>query len=273
MTSLPTLVFVHAHPDDEAFFGSGAVAHYADLGHRVVLVTCTNGQLGFDSSHLAGIQAGHDDASTRAVRAGELQRAATLLGFSRVITLGYDDSGMDGWPQNASPTAFMNADVDVVARLLATIFDEEGAAVVITYDERGFYGHPDHIKANVVTQRALEFSSRVERLYYPIVPKGIMANLVGDAIALGLSMPDWILEAENDSPDELVATTLDVTPYAKRKQAAMATHESQIDNADLIAMDDRLFTLLFGTEYYQRAWARDDVTGDEHDLFGGGSWV
>jgi LmbE family N-acetylglucosaminyl deacetylase len=269
MSPLPTLVCVHAHPDDEAFFGAGASAHYAALGHRVVLITCTYGQLGIDGAGRAGNEALHDSLVTKSVRAGELQRAAALLGFSRVVTLGFDDSGMKGWPENDNPDAFMNVDVDAVARTIASIFDEEHAAVVVTYDENGFYGHPDHVQANVVTRRALDFSSSVERLYYPVVPRGVITRFVAGAKDLDLSMPAWVLDAGTNIPDELVATTMDVGAYARLKQEAMATHASQTDNADLVRMNEELFTLLFGTEYYQRAWSRHEATADGADLFGG----
>jgi LmbE family N-acetylglucosaminyl deacetylase len=263
------MVCVHAHPDDEAFFGAGATAHYAALGHRVVLITCTSGQLGFDGEGRSGDQAGHDTAETRATRARELQRAAQTLGFARVVTLGYDDSGMMGWPQNTNPDAFMNADVDAVARTIAAIVDEEDARVVVTYDEHGFYGHPDHIWANVVTRRALALSASVDRLYYSVVPEGIMTSLVERAQAQGLSLPAWVLDASTHVKDDLVSTTLDVSGYLDTKRDAMAAHASQIDNEDLVEMNDELFSLLFSIEYYQRAWSRDDTAGDKTDLMGG----
>ena len=269
MTSTRTLVAVHAHPDDEAFFGAGATAHYAALGYRVVLVTCTNGRLGFDLDGREGVEVGHDHAETRAVRAGELQRAASLLGFTRVVTLGYEDSGMRGWATNDDPGAFVNADVEAVARTLAALFDEVGATVVVTYDENGFYGHPDHVRANEVTRRALELSSRVERLYYPVVPRGVLERVSEGAAALGLSLPAWVREADLTVDDALVATTLDVADLATTKQRAMATHASQIDNGDLVHMDERLFRLMFGVEYYRRAWSRRPTEGDATDLFRG----
>jgi len=269
MSSLPTLVCVHAHPDDEAFFGAGASAHYAALGHRVVLITCTYGQLGIDLARRPGNEAQHDSLATKIVRAGELQRAAALLGIARVVTLGFEDSGMKGWPENDHPNAFINVDVDAVAGTIATIFDQERAVVVVTYDENGFYGHPDHVQANVVTRRALDFSSSVERLYYPVVPRGVITKFVAGAKDLDLSMPAWVLDAGTNIPDELVATTMDVSAYAKLKQEAMAAHASQVDNGDLVRMNEELFTLLFGTEYYQRAWSRHAATGDGADLFGG----
>jgi LmbE family N-acetylglucosaminyl deacetylase len=262
-------VCVHAHPDDEAIFTAGITSFYADLDYRVVLITCTNGQLGFDDHGRPGSDPLHDSEVTRATRAGELQRAALVAGFSRVVTLGYDDSGMRGWSQNDRPSAFMNADVHAVARTLAAIMDEEGASVVVTYDENGFYGHPDHIMANTVTRAALGMAASAQRLYYPVVPKGILEAFVARARAKGMFLPAWIVDASLTVPDETVAATMDVRPYAKRKHLAIATHASQVDNADLVTMDEELFTLLFGIEYYQRAWSRDVTSGDETDLFGG----
>jgi len=262
-------VCVHAHPDDEALFTAGASLHYAALGYHVVLVTCTNGQLGFDDQGRPGPDPAHDLTVTRALRAGELQRAANLAGFSRSVSLGYDDSGMIGWPQNADPEAFMNCDVDGTSRTLAALFDEVRATVVLTYDENGFYGHPDHIMANVVTRRALEMASTVERLYYPVVPQSVLASFVPQAQATGVFLPQWVLEANYGIADELVATSIDVTRFAEQKQACIAAHASQIDNADLVTMDPRLFSLLFGTEFYQRAWSRSAASGDATDLFGG----
>ncbi|MGD0691456.1 MAG: PIG-L family deacetylase [Acidimicrobiales bacterium] len=269
MTFAPTLMCVHAHPDDEAIFTAGVTSHYGDLGYRVVLITCTNGQLGFDDHGRPGSDPLHDVEATRAMRAGELQHAAAVAGFSRVVTLGYEDSGMKGWAQNDRPNAFMNADVDSVARTLASIMDEERAAVVVTYDENGFYGHPDHIMANVVTRAAISMSPSPMRLYYPVAPRGVLEEFVAGATANGVYLPAWILDATHTVADDTVATTMDVRAVAKRKHQAIAIHASQVDNADLVTMDEELFTLLFGIEYYQRAWSRDVTSGDETDLFGG----
>jgi LmbE family N-acetylglucosaminyl deacetylase len=269
MANSKTLVCVHAHPDDEAIFTAGISSHYAAVGYDVVLVTCTNGRLGFDAQHRAGDVSQHDELETISTRSSELHRSAALVGFSRIVTLGFDDSGMVGWPQNKNPRAFMNCDVDRVARTLAALFDEVGAMVVVTYDENGFYGHPDHIMANVVTQRALAFAHSPQRLYYPVVPQGAIQNFVVRAQQQGFTLPAFILEADFGIPDDLLATTMDVNAYVDVKQAALRTHSSQSDNADLIAMEPDLFALMFGTEWFQRAWSRHEATDDATDLFGG----
>ncbi len=269
MDSRPTLLCVHAHPDDEALFTGGITSYYAERGYRVVLVTCTDGQYGFDPVGRSGDDPDHDTLATRATRAGELARAAATVGYERAVQLGFHDSGMVGWPQNDDPNAFMNADVDACGATLAAIMDEVGAQVIVTYDESGFYHHPDHVQANVVTRRAVMMATAPERLYYPIVPQSVLTQFVPDARALEIFLPAWVLEAGIGTADELVTTTMDVGAYVARKQDAIATHATQIDNADLVSMDHELFVTLFGTEYYQRAWTRRPAQGDAHDLFGG----
>jgi LmbE family N-acetylglucosaminyl deacetylase len=97
----------------------------------------------------------------------------------------------------------------------------------------------------------------------------VLEKFTRDAKVQGVYLPAWIIDATPDTPDELVACVMDVTEYATRKQEAIALHGSQIDNGDLVTMSTELFTLLFGTEYYQRAWSRSPVEGDHTDLFGG----
>jgi LmbE family N-acetylglucosaminyl deacetylase len=265
-----TLLCVHAHPDDEALFTAGITSHYASQGVRTVLVTCTLGQLGIDSHGRSGATPGHDALATRATRAAELQRAGVLVGFQRQISLGYLDSGMGGWSTNEDPDAFMNVEVEAVARVLADIIDQEGAAVVVTYDENGFYGHPDHIMANVVTRRAVEMSARAQRLFYPVLPRGVLGSFLRRARERGVMLPAWVHDAVADIPDDAVDCVMDVARYSALKQAAIATHASQVDNADLTSMEPELFHLLFGSEYYQVGWRRDGVSlACAGDLFGG----
>ncbi|MBW4030872.1 MAG: GlcNAc-PI de-N-acetylase [Acidobacteria bacterium] len=265
-----TLLCVHAHPDDESLFTAGITSHYAELGVRNVLVTCTLGQLGIDQAGHTGEDAGHDAAATSATRAAELRRAATLVGVARQITLGFKDSGMVGWESNADPDAFMNADVESTAKLIADIIDQESATVIVTYDENGFYGHPDHVMANAVTRRAVQLSTSAQRLFYPVVPRGVLRTFITRALAQGVHLPAWVQDAVADIDDQTVASVMDVARFSARKQRAIAAHASQTDNADLVSMDPELFALIFGTEYYQLGWRRDDPSlacGD--DLFGG----
>jgi LmbE family N-acetylglucosaminyl deacetylase len=261
---------VHAHPDDESLFTAGTTSHYAARGARNVLVTCTLGQLGVDDQGRSGNDPHHDAAVTAATRAAELRRAGSLVGFDRQITLGHRDSGMRGWTTNDHPDAFVNVDVEASARVVADLIDQEDAAVVVTYDENGFYGHPDHVTAHRVTRRAVELSARAQRLFYPVVPRTVLHSFVTLARERGVFLPAWVEDAVADTDDDAVASTIDVTRFAELKQRAIATHASQTDNADLVTMDRELFGLLFGTEYYRLGWRRDTTSlACAEDLFGG----
>ena len=265
-----TLLCVHAHPDDEAIFTAGITSHYAEQGYRCVLVTCTLGQLGLDDHGRNGAQPGHNALATRATRAGEHPSAGALVGYARQITLGYLDSGMMGWLANQDPDAFMNVDVETTARVLADIIDQEDAAVVVTYDENGFYGHPDHVMANIVARRAMELSTRAQRLFYPVVPRGVLSSFVAQSREQVVFLPAWIEDAVANIPDDSVDCVMDVSRFSALKQGAIATHDSQVDNADLVTMAPELFSLLFGTEYYQLGWRRDNTSvACAEDLFGG----
>jgi LmbE family N-acetylglucosaminyl deacetylase len=260
---------VHAHPDDEAVFTAGTSRHYADVGRRVVLVTCTNGRLGVDDQWLAGSDPAHHTDWVRETRAGELVRSAALVGAHRTVCLGYDDSGLPGWPQNADPTAFVHADDGAVAAALVAVMEEEHATVVLTYDERGYYGHPDHIKAHDVTMRAAAATTCVERVYFPVTPRRVLEEFVPAARARRVHLPVWVIDAGGGVEDDAVDVTIDARDLAPIKQASIAAHASQVDNADLTNMDEDLFQLLFGREFYILGWRRRELPTAPDDLFGG----
>lgn len=272
MSTRPTLLCVHAHPDDEALFTAGISSHYAEQGFRVVLVTCTDGRLGIDYAGRSGEHPDHDADDTSRRRSEELTRAAALVGFDTCISLGFHDSGMAGWSPALPAEAFVQCDVAATASNLARIIDDVNATVVVTYDENGYYGHPDHIMANRVTRAAVEASRTAQRLFYVVTPQRTVTEFLRRASAENLSMPAWITSALPPIADDAISTTMDVAHFARRKQEAIATHASQTDNQDLVAMDPTLFQLLFGTEYYHYAWRRNPADiACSADLFGGKS--
>ena len=135
-----TVVSFHAHPDDESLLTGGTLAKVAAEGHRVVLVTATEGARG-----LAGPGDGAGSALAER-RMGELRQAARLLGCQSVHSLRYDDSGVIVDPSD--PGAFANAEIDEAAQRLAEILVRERADVLTIYDANGGYGHPDHVQAH-----------------------------------------------------------------------------------------------------------------------------
>lgn len=271
MTTRPlTLLCVHAHPDDEALFTGGIEALYSDRGVRQVLVTCTNGALGFDGQGRGSRHEGFDADPVVVNRGRELEASAKILGIDRVVTLGYADSGMAGWPENSHPDAFVNQPRDeIVARLVALI-DEEQPEVVVTYDANGFYGHPDHITTHEVTLAAVEASRIPAKLYTVAIAESALTGFVELAEHSGMDLPDWIAEGLiAGTPDAAVQTVIDCTSVVDRKHRALAAHATQTDNADLVAMDDELFSAIFGTEMFVRVIDRTGSALPETDLFAG----
>src|SRR5687768_3197723 len=125
---MSTLVWLHAHPDDESMLTGGSMLRAADEGHRNVLVVATGGEQGEVPDDLAPGESLVDR------RRAETEASAALLGIERIVWLGYADSGMTGWEQNRHPGAFLQADTEDAARRLAAVLDEEQAAVLVTYD-------------------------------------------------------------------------------------------------------------------------------------------
>ena len=266
MTRPLTLMAVHAHPDDEASTTGGILARYSAEGVRTVLVTCTNGELGDTPSAKPGDEE-HDTADVVALRLRELEDSCKVLGISHLETLGYHDSGMMGWPQNDAPGSFWSMPLEEAAAPLVALMQTYQPDVVITYDDFGFYGHPDHIQAHRITLAALETTGLPAKLYFPTFRRSAMKAFAGGLADLGVELPP--MEDDFGSPDEDIAATIDCTPYAQQKFASLAAHVSQAENIFFLKFPMDVFTSVFGTEEFVRerpAWTGGD---GETDLFAG----
>ena len=156
------LLLVHAHPDDESIETGATMARYAAAGVPVTLVTCTLGELGeVIPADLAYLAAGRGDLLGK-YRIGELEAACAALGVRDHRFLGgpgrWRDSGMMGLPSNDDPGCFWQADLDEAVLGLVAIIREVRPRVMVSYDDRGFYGHPDHIQAHRVAWRAFQLA-------------------------------------------------------------------------------------------------------------------
>lgn len=206
------LMAVHAHPDDEIFNG-GTFARYAEEGARTVLVTCTLGEEG----EIVDPTMDADAIRPRLgeVRTEELRCSVEALGIERLHLLGYRDSGMVNTPANANPLAFTNVDVEAAAARLVALVRAERPQVIITYDEQGGYGHPDHIMTHRIAAIAYESAADTERfpvqpgepgpwqpskLYYIAWPRERMMQLRQEVIARGL--PDPFARAESAQSEQ-----------------------------------------------------------------------
>ncbi len=149
-----TLMAVHAHPDDECFGTGGILPKYAAEGVRTVLVTATRGEEG--EIHDPDLTEEEARPRLAEIRTEELRRAAAILNIGAQEFLGYRDSGMAGTPSNERADSFNKADLDEATGRLVRLIRRYRPQVLVTYNEDGGYGHPDHIQCHRVTMRAFD---------------------------------------------------------------------------------------------------------------------
>ncbi|MFI0356822.1 PIG-L family deacetylase [Actinomadura sp. 9N407] len=264
-----TLMAVHAHPDDEVLGTGGLLARSAAEGIRTVLVTCTNGEAGDDAEGLKPDDPRHDADAVARQRLAELRESADLLGIEHVELLGYRDSGMVGWDTNAHPEAFANVPVDTAARRLAELMERYRPQVVVTYDENGGYGHPDHIQAHRIAMAATESTGIPSKLYYTAVPRSGIEQMMTYMKDSGADMGDFELPDDFGVPDEMITSVLDVTAYVEHKRKALEAHASQSDGIFMLRLPEEAQMMAFGFEPFIRQICKVDAPDQEDDLFAG----
>ncbi|GAA3008609.1 N-acetyl-1-D-myo-inositol-2-amino-2-deoxy-alpha-D -glucopyranoside deacetylase [Kitasatospora albolonga] len=281
------LLLVHAHPDDESIGNGTTMARYAAEGAGVTLVTCTLGEGGeVIPPELAELTADRTDRLGE-YRIGELAAAMRELGVTDHRFLGgpgrYRDSGMMGLPENDRPDCFWRADLDEAAGHLVAVVREVRPQVLVTYDEQGGYGHPDHVKAHQVAMRAHELAAdpgwrpelgpawRIAKVYWNRMPRPVIEAGLAAVAAAG---PFPGVAEPGDVPGvvdpEVVTTVLDGTAHAGAKAAAMAAHATQITvKGEWFALSNDLGQPLVATEYYQLVRGEPGPERPETDLFAG----
>ena len=271
-----TLMAVHAHPDDEATGTGGVLAKAAAEGIRTVLVTCTDGRCGDGPGGVKPGEPGHDPDAVVEMRRGELEKSAAVLNVDHLELLDYADSGMMGWPQNDEPGSFWGTPVDEAAGRLGELIRRYQPDVVVTYDENGFYGHPDHIQAHRITMAAVASTAlsglpgQPAKVYWTTAPRSEMQKFRQMMIELGA---DWD-EPDDDTPeiglpDEEITTWVDTTAFGGQKYDALAAHASQEENIFFLRMGREKFTELMGVETFVRVQDSTGTPLPENDLFAG----
>jgi N-acetyl-1-D-myo-inositol-2-amino-2-deoxy-alpha-D-glucopyranoside deacetylase len=276
------LLLVHAHPDDETINNGATMAMYAALGAQVTLVTCTRGEEGEvlveEHAHKA---ATHDDLLGEH-RVIELADAMKALGIKDYRFLGapdvqYRDSGMMETEPNKRSDNFWNANFDQATAHLIKVIDEVKPHVMITYDEFGGYGHPDHIQAHRVAMAAAEKSTwQIEKIYWNVMPRSVIQESIDKMKALGSDFMG--AESADDLPfckdDSFVTAHIDGNEYVNQKMDAMRAHATQIAvDGPFFALSNNLGLQVWGNEYYTLVKGEKsselDQNGRESDLFAG----
>ena len=296
----PTLMTVHAHPDDETIGTGGAMAKSVEAGHRVILVTGTRGELG--EIVVPEMDTADNHRRLGEIRAGELERAMGVLGVTEWENLGYRDSGMMGTDGNRDPRSYWQADLDEAARRLTWLVRRYRPDVMTTYNAFGGYSHPDHIRTHDVGIRAFAragdpawYPEQFEepgigpwapsKLYEQAIPASVRERMNTRMTELGKkpfwappddATPEQIAEMEAFAakmlvPDELVTTWVDVSGAPlEAKWKAIHEHVTQIS-------DESPFMLL-GFDGWRDSWANEayilresrvETALPETDLFAG----
>jgi N-acetyl-1-D-myo-inositol-2-amino-2-deoxy-alpha-D-glucopyranoside deacetylase len=282
-----TLLAVHAHPDDECIGTGGVLARYAAEGVHTVLLTCTDGAVG-EISDLALAS----PENLAQVRSRELDESVRILKVARLVKLGYRDSGMAGTDDNNDPASFNQSNFEEAVERVVQVMRAERPQVVVTYDERGGYGHPDHVRAHQVAVAAFAAAADASRfpaagpvwasakLYYAVFLRSAMHRFAERLRQAGIEPPFGPRPDENgqrpapseDPPfgveDDAVTTTIDVSAYVAQKRAALESHRTQMGPEQFfMKLPTELFAEIFGRETFQRVAGQGPLP--ETDLFAG----
>jgi N-acetyl-1-D-myo-inositol-2-amino-2-deoxy-alpha-D-glucopyranoside deacetylase len=277
LSTAPSLLFVHAHPDDETLWTGGTIARYAAAGVHVTVVTCTLGEEGEVIPDFLRQLAPDQADQLGGYRAGELRAACAALGVSDHRYLGgvgrWRDSGMAGVWANKHPRALVAGDPREQTAQLAAILAEVRPQVVVSYAPDGGYGHPDHIRAHELTMAAAG-QSEVDRVFYAVTSK--RATETGVAALAGAADLPFRLPEPGELPttdDAEITTVVPITDVLPAKLGAMRAHATQVsvwqgaDGHLCYALSNGIAQPIVTEEYF--VLARGSADGAATDLFGG----
>ena len=280
-----TLMAVHAHPDDECMSTGGVLTRYAREGLRTVLVTATRGEEG----EVVDPEMNPDEVKPKLgdVRIAELACACKHLEVEELHILGYRDSGMVGWETNNHPDCLAQADLQEATGRLVRLIRSIRPHVLTCYDEKGGYGHPDHIQVHRLTVAAFHAAGdaaqypkigpapwQPQKLYYTAYPRSYIFTRYELMRAMGAEVPsdrpDFDPHKVGGTPDELITTRVDIRDFVTNKMSALRCHRTQI-------AQDWWFTRVphdvlrdtFSYECFIRVASHVSVNGHEDDLFAG----
>ncbi|MDQ1181070.1 mycothiol S-conjugate amidase [Rhodococcus sp. SORGH_AS303] len=280
------LMAVHAHPDDESSKGAATMARYAAEGNEVLVVTLTGGERGDILNPAMDIPGVRERMSE--VRKEEMAAAAAILGVQQTW-LGFVDSGLpEGDPLPPLPEGcFALVPLEESTEALVRVVRDFKPHVMTTYDEKGGYPHPDHIRCHEVSVAAYEAAGdpeqfpgtgeawEVSKLYYSHgFIRQRMQLFDDEMIASGQEGPftEWLAQWPKDRGEimERVTTQVECADYFQQRDDALRAHRTQIDpNGRFFAVPVDVQKKLWPTEEYELARTRVRTSLPETDLFAG----
>lgn len=279
------LMHVHAHPDDESSKGAASTAKYVTEGVDVHVVTCTGGERG--SVLNPKMDRPDVQANITEIRRQEMERARDILGITQ-HWLGYVDSGWpEGDPKPPLPDGcFALVPLEESAERLVRLIREVRPHVVTTYDERGGYPHPDHIRCHEVSMAAFAAAGDPDqypeagepwqplKLYYQHGMNRPRIQALNDAmIEHGLESPyaerlkDWEPDPEWDAR---ITTRVPCSEFFGVRDQALLAHATQIDpDGAWFAIPRELQQHVWPTEDFELVESTIPASLPEDDLFAG----
>jgi N-acetyl-1-D-myo-inositol-2-amino-2-deoxy-alpha-D-glucopyranoside deacetylase len=167
---------------------------------------------------------------------------------------------------------------------LVEVICEVRPHVVITYDDLGSYGHPDHIMAHRVTTEAVRLATNpltdspwtVSKLYWTALPRSVAVRQLAalDAAGTRFAAVAAVADLGGVVDDAQVTTAIDASGYLPAKLAALTAHATQLSvDGEFFALSNGLGQAASGTEYFRlmqgEPGSERDADGRERDLFAG----
>ncbi len=248
----PGLLVVVAHPDDETFGCGSLLLDGAANGFTTAVLCATRGEAGEAAD-------GTPPEQLAAVREAETRAAAAMLGVAHVDFMNFGDSGMSGTPDAAT---LVGAAFDDVRARVREHVETLRPRVVVTLDASD--GHRDHARIRDATLAAVDTAMwQVERVYLHCLPQLLMRRWVEHMAATD---PSWehLRGDVPGTPEGLVTTMLDTSPYLAEREHAMRVHASQ--RSPYEGLPGELRRAFLTTEHLRRVspeWAGGPV---EHSL-------
>jgi len=279
------LLAVHAHPDDESSKGAATAALHRSLGDEVMVVSCTGGERGgVQNPDLGAGERAMAERDMAGLRRREMSGAAAALDIAH-RWLGYEDSGLPENGEALPVSCFARIPLEISAEPLVGIIREFRPHVMVTYDERGGYPHPDHIRTHEVSVYARAAAAdpsrypgtgsawHIPKLYYDRIFNAERLERVYDELVAREhpqradleELREWMRERQYTT-----TTHIDVGDFLEARDAALRCHASQV------APDNRFF--FWPNDIVRAAWPFEDyeliestveTTLPESDLFAG----
>lgn len=239
------ILFVHAHPDDEVIFTGGTIARLATASVPVVIAMVTSGST--DATDTLG-----------QIRRDEADAAAAILGAT-LDHLGWGDSGLFG--ESVHATAAARQPTEVIAEQIAALCRAHRIGTLVTYDDHGIYGHPDHLvvhRAGVLAAQLAGidtvYLATVDREYLHFVETHVVGHAVNALLGIDVGSPN---RAPLGMSTVEIGTVVDAGCVLHTKRRALAEHRSQIAaDSEPLQMDDDSFASVYGLEWYVRLGPR-----------------